>query len=219
MLIIKKWCLWSYHMKYLILFYNNKCNLILNFVLELNIFEFLVHVFFSPPAFITRRPTRMENMMFVNSVWHTSDNKKYVVWQGLVGRLDRKWGFVLHWVLVPEVSSVKTFGMTIWWLQNCALRWSVHVCEMCYLPLHIPGCWMWSVQWLALLLCMYDVLDPNPSPSPFQSAFSWWGHSLPSRTGFVTSFLCFSQYPGWLGYCFKLGCDSFLPHSFQFIID
>jgi len=55
-------------MKYLILLYNNKCNLFLNFVLELKIFDFLVHVFFSSPAFITRRPTRMENMMLVNSV-------------------------------------------------------------------------------------------------------------------------------------------------------
>jgi len=128
-------------------------------------------------------------------------------------------GFILR-VIVPEISSrVRTFGVTTWWWQNCALRWSVHVCEMCYLLLHIPWCWMLSLQWLALLLCVYDVLDPNPGLSPFQPAFSWWGHSLASRTGFVTSFLCFSQYPGMLGYCFELGCDWFLPHSFQFIID
>jgi hypothetical protein len=115
-------------------------------------------------------------------------------------------GFIPHWVLVPKVSSsVRTFGMTIW-LQNCALRWSVHVCKMCYLLLHIPWCWMLSVQWLALLLCMYNVLGPNPGLSPILPAFSWWDHSLASRTGCMTSFFVFFSVSRYAGILLQIRC-------------
>jgi len=58
---------------------------------------------------------------------------------------------------------------------------------------------MLSVQSLAPLLCMYDVLDPNPGLSPFQPVFSWWGHSLASKNWICDQFFVFfsvSRYAG-----------------------